>query len=54
MKLQIEKTVVIKMTPEEAEKLTDSLSEILSKSKDCPEWAKNKVQQFHDLIVTNI
>lgn len=54
MKLQIEKTVVIKMTPQEAEKLTDALSEMASRSKDAPDWAKNKIDQFHDLIVNNI
>lgn len=54
MKLQVERTIVIKMTPQEAEKLTDALSAFKSEGEGIPDWAKDKIDQFHDLIVHNI
>lgn len=45
MEAKVEKTIVIKMTEQELEKLIDALDEV-----DCdsiPEWADNVIDKFY-------
>lgn len=50
MKAQIEKTIVIKMTLKEAEKLSDAIGAIGSSSRDVPDWAKDKIEELHEVL----
>ena len=52
MKIEIEKTVVIKMTISEAEKIRDALNEVESES--IPEWADRNLDALYKPLVEAI
>lgn len=54
MKVEIQKTVIIKMTTNEAEKISDAIAGLSQFGDKIPDWAKDKLEELHDLIVNSI